>query len=80
MKTTLDIHDELFKRAKRNAREAERSLRAVVEDDIRRVVEAEAPRRYKLPDLRAGDSDARSAGNILLAELRELIHYGSGER
>ena len=80
MKTTLDIHDELLARAKRHARETGRPLRAVVEDGLRRVVEAPAPRRrYKLPDLRVGNPDAPDPlATYSWPELREIIYGGSG--
>ena len=81
MKMTLDIHDELLERAKRHARETGRPLRAVVEDGIRRVVEAALPRGYELPDLRVGDSDAPDPmATYSWPELRELIYGGSGEQ
>lgn len=56
MKTTVDIHDELLARAKQHARDTGQSLRAVVEDGLRRVLALAAPRRpYILPDLRVGN-------------------------
>lgn len=79
MKTTLDIHDELLARAKRHAKETGRPLRAVVEDGLRRVVEAAPPNPYKLPDLRMGDPDAPNPlATYSWSELRELIYGGSG--
>lgn len=80
MKTTLDIHDELLARAKRHAKETGRPLRAVVEDGLRRVVEAAAsPNPYKLPDLRMGDPDAPNPlATYSWSELRELVYGRSG--
>ena len=79
MKTTLDIHDELLARAKRHAKETGRPLRAVVEDGLRRVIEAAPRRRYELPDLRVGDPDATDPlATYSWPELRELIYGGSG--
>ena len=79
MKTTLDIHDELLARAKRHAKETGRPLRTVVEDGLRQVIEAPAPRRYELPDLRVGDSDAPDPlATYSWPELRGLIYGGSG--
>ena len=53
---------------------------AIVAEDTHRGDEAAAPRRYKLPDLRAGDSDAP---NPLAAyswpQLRELIYYSPNQ-
>lgn len=57
MKTTIDIQDHILAAAKRHAAETDRSLRAVVEDGLRRVLDAarEPTRPYCLPDLSAGD-------------------------
>ena len=60
MKTTIEIHDELMRRAKRYAKRTGRPLRAVVEEGLRRVLsDAVQPTpRYKLPDCSVGDADA----------------------
>lgn len=57
MKTTIDIQDHLLAAAKRHAKETGRPLRAVVEDGLRRVLDAarRPARPYRLPDLSAGD-------------------------
>ena len=78
MKTTLEIADALLTRAKRNARQTGRPLRAVVEEGIRRVLEEErAPARYRLPDRSVG---AAHDENPLEArswhELRDEIYGG----
>ena len=55
MKATVEISDALLLRAKRLARKSGRTLRALVEDGLRRVLDAEpdtAP--YELPDLSTG--------------------------
>ena len=59
MKTTIDIHDELLIRAKQYARNTGRSLRAVVEEGLRRVLPSPlSSSRYHLPDLSEGQADA----------------------
>lgn len=78
MKTTLDIHDELFARAKRHAHDTGRPLRAIVEEGLRQVLATPIPQKpYQLPDMSTGDPHAR---NPLEAyswqDLREVI-YGS---
>lgn len=80
MKTTIDIHDELFMRAKRHARETGRPLRAVVEDGLRRVLSpSHSGHSYVLPDLRVGDPAAADPlEQYSWPELRELIYGGSG--
>ena len=61
MKTTIDLQDQLLMRAKRHARRTGRSLRAVVEEGLRRVLSGPEPANsYVLPDLRAGNPDARN--------------------
>lgn len=76
MKTTLDIQDELLLRAKRQAQETGRPLRAVVEEGLRLVLSVSASRsRYRLPDLsvgRAGDEDPLEAYSW--QDLREIIY------
>lgn len=59
MKTTLEIQDELIRRAKRYAKRTGRPLRAVVEEGLRRVL-SDTPRskRYELPDYSVGNSNA----------------------
>ena len=55
MKTTVDVHDELLKRAKRHATGTGQTLRAVIEEGLRLVLEKPQASGYKLPDLRMGD-------------------------
>ena len=80
MKTTLDIHDELLNRAKRQAKRTGRPLRALVEDGLRQVLSSEAGReRYRLPDLSVGKPDGRDPlESYSWQDLRELI-YGERE-
>ena len=80
MKTTIDIHDELFARAKRHARETGQPLRALVEEGLRQILSAPATsRRYRLPDLRTGDqSSVDPLASYSWPELREII-YGDSE-
>lgn len=57
MKTTLNIQDELLARAKRHAQRTGRPLRAVIEEGLRQVLNAESPRgRYLLPDHSVGEA------------------------
>ena len=76
MKTTIEIHDELLARAKRHARESGQTLRSVVEAGLRLALSSSAPdRRYRLADLRAGDSNAPDPlDQYSWSELRELIY------
>ena len=76
MKTTLDIHDELLRRAERHARRTGRPLRAIVEEGLRRVLPPDAPRApYRLPDLSAGRADAQDPlEGLSWPDLRELVY------
>ena len=76
MKTTIDIHHELLERAKRHAQATGRSLRAVVEEGLRTVLDsAPAPSSYTLPDLRVGDPQAQDPlERYSWPELREMIY------
>ena len=56
MKTTLDLSDELLKRAKRQAKKTGRTLRALVEEGLRLALKQEAQNpRFVLPDRSVGD-------------------------
>lgn len=76
MRTTLDINDELLARADQYARETGSTLRAVVEDGLRQVLDSVGPtRKYVLPDLREGDPTAHDPlEHYAWPELRELIY------
>ena len=81
MKVTVDVHAELLARAKRHAKEMGQPLRAVVEDGLRRVLDAPSRRRYALPDLRVGDPGADDPlARCSWPELRELIYGDGGTR
>ena len=82
MKTTVDIHDELLARAKRHARKSGRPLRAVVEEGLRRVLDAPAPRsRYRLSDLSAGNPDNDDPlESYTWQDLRAMIYGDPGAR
>ena len=77
----MDVRAELLARAQRHAKEAGQPLRAVVEDGLRRVIEALPRRRHALPDLRVGDPDAQDPlARCSWLELRELIYRDGGAR
>jgi hypothetical protein len=78
MKTTIDISDALLERAKKVGRRTHRTLRALVELGLQRVLEEESkPARYRLVDRSTGK---RSAENPLeklsWGELRDQIYGG----
>ena len=80
MKTTLDIQDELLLRAKRHARRTGQPLRAVVEEGLRRVLSAAAPRApYRLPDLSVGRARERDPLEAYSWQDLRAIIYGEPE-
>lgn len=80
MKTTIDIHNELLRRAKRHARDSGRPLRAVVEDGLRLVLSAtDIPNPYRLPDLSVGDpTDEDPLEAYSWQDLSEIIYEHPG--
>lgn len=76
MKATIEIHDELLMRTKRHAQRTGRPLSAVVEDGLRRVLDAPPIlSRYVLPDLRVGDPNSPDPlEECTWPDLRELIY------
>lgn len=76
VKTTIDIHDELLKRAKRHAKKTGQPLRAVVEEGIRLALEVGAKREpYKLPDKSVGTPGGPNPlESYSWDELRDIIY------
>ena len=55
MKTTVDISDALLLRAKRHAKKTGQSLRSLVEEGLRHILDrGQAPTNYVMPDQRVG--------------------------
>lgn len=78
VKTTIDIADALLVRAKRHARKAGKPLRALVEEGLRRVLEAEPVRsRYEFPDRSVGNpGGANPLERYSWQDLRDEIYGG----
>lgn len=78
MKTTLDIADPLLERAKRHAKKTGRPLRAIVEEGLRRVLDAKAPPPSgELPDRSVGQPGGPNRlASYSWAELRDEIYGG----
>lgn len=78
MKTTVEISDALFARAKRHARQHGSSLRALVEEGLRRVLDdVRAKPTYKMRDRSAGRaSDANPLETMSWQDLRDKIYGG----
>lgn len=77
MKTTIDIHDELLRRAKRHAQKTGRTLRAVVEDGLRMALkkrETGQP-RHRWKDLSVGEpGDPNPFEKYTWAEMLEMSY------
>lgn len=78
MKTTLDIQDELFARAKRLAKRTGRPLRSLVEEGLRYVLARERTGPYRLEDRSVGDAEGPNPLEAMSwSELRDES-YGAG--
>jgi hypothetical protein len=76
MKTTIDISDALFQRAKKEARRTGRPMRQLVEQGLRLVLDAEGTSKpYSLPDRSIGNARARSPlDSLSWQDLRNEIY------
>lgn len=77
MKTTIDIADPLLSQAKRIARERSTTLREIVEEGLRRVIE-EKPRKkpFRLRDASVGGEGMVKP--MTWDEIRDIIYEGRG--
>ena len=78
MKTTIDIGDALLARAKRLARRKGTTLRALVEEGLRRVLDGPPTSSgFKLPDCAVGDAQAANPlERFTWQDLRDEIYGG----
>lgn len=81
MKTTVEISDGLLARAKRHARKSGKSLRALIEEGLRRVLQDEPARvRYRLPDCSVGRAGGvNPLESLSWQDLREQIYGGRAD-
>jgi hypothetical protein len=77
-KTTIEIADDLARRAKALARRRGITLRAVIEDGIRLALQREQLRtQYRLPDRSFGGNGLRPEfANASWSEIREASYEG----
>jgi len=76
MKTTVEIPDALFRRAKKYSAEKGVPLRSVIEEGLRRVLESPAQRSFRLKPF-----GFRGRGAVSVADwsrVRELIYEDRG--
>ncbi len=78
MKTTVEIEDALFARARRLAQRTGRSMRSLVEEGLRRCLEEQRqPTRYKLPDRSVGRAgDPNPLETLSWQDIRDQIYGG----
>ena len=78
MKTTVDIADSLFERARSYARRRGRPLRSLIEEALRRVLDEEpAKKNYRLPDRSVGKpGGANPLDALSWQDLRQEIYGG----
>lgn len=78
VKTTIEITDALLERARLQARRSGSTLRALVEEGLRRVLEDRPARSaYRLPDRSVGVRGGRNPlENLSWHELRDEIYGG----
>jgi len=77
VKTTIDISDALLTRAKQQARESGKSLRALVEEGLHLVLEEHPAPGYTLPDRSVGQAGAMNPLDAFSwQDLREEIYGG----
>jgi hypothetical protein len=76
MKTTIEIADSLLVEAKRLARERSTTLREVVEEGLRRVLDEKPKKPFRLKDASFGSGGMRRP--MTWQEIRDEIYKGRG--
>ena len=80
MKTTVEIADPLFAEAKAEARRRGVTVRALIEDGLRRVIAEPSPNRYVLPDCSYGTGGPTDAWlGATWEEKLEVIYEGRSD-
>lgn len=80
MKTTVEISDELLKKAKRLAAKRRTTLRAIIEQGLRSTLkEQQCVTRYELPDRSVdGDGLQPEFRNRSWSDIRDTAYDGRG--
>ncbi|MGH9719452.1 MAG: hypothetical protein ACRD8O_04520 [Bryobacteraceae bacterium] len=76
MKTTVEIRDPLFRRAKKYCAEHGIPLRALIEDGLRQILEPPPPKRFRLK--RFGFRGEGPIGPSDWPSIREIVYEGRG--
>ncbi len=80
MKTTVDISDELLKKAKRLAAKRRTTLRAIIEQGIRNTIkEQQRGAKYVLPDMSIDGKGLQAEfKNKAWSDIRDAAYEGRG--
>jgi len=79
MKTTVEISDALLAAARRLAAKNGTTVRALIEEGLRRVVEARSTRRFKLQDRSWGSGGLRpELRGASWEQIRDASYEGRG--
>lgn len=79
MKTTIDINDDLARRAKEVAKREGTTLRALIERGLRLTLENASDQPYQLPDRTVGGQGLQSGfRDSSWGEIREAAYEYSG--
>lgn len=78
MKTTVELPDALLDRARRHARKTGRPVRALIEEGLRLVLQAETHREpYQVPDRSVGEHGGKNPlESLSWQDLRDEIYGG----
>lgn len=77
MKTTIELSNELADRARAVARRTGRTLRSLVEEGLRRVLDEPPTAPYEVPDRRVGrPGDPDPLATMTWEDLRDTIYGG----
>ena len=80
MKTTVEIHDQLYERAQKRARRDGRSMRSLIEEGLRRCLDADQAakdQKFELPDQSVGDPNGPNPlESMSWPDLRDEIYGG----
>ena len=80
MKTTVEIADDLFHRVQKMARDEKTTFRALIEESLRKMLEAKKPAKKKLPPLVTfkGGGLTEEFKDASWEKIRDEIYRGRG--
>lgn len=79
MRTTIELSDALLRRVRRLASRRGTTMKALIEEGLRRVLEDDRPPAYRLPDLSYGSGGAPEGLDPTDWErIRDIAYEGRG--